>query len=92
MATEQRSHSTLWWVLFLFRIAIVVLLLYWIDGTPLAGHRIIAYFHLGRVASWFLALAMILILWRVAEWILGIVLIVVTGVSLLVDTIKTKNG
>jgi hypothetical protein len=64
------SAST-WFVL---RLVIFIILSYGIDYTPLAIHRIVAYFHLNQVEGLFLALFYLVILWNVANWLRGVLL------------------
>ena len=92
MASERRSRNILWWIFLLFRGAIFVLLLYGIDRTPLAGHRVVAYFHLGTVSAWFTALAVMIILWWTADMVLNVLLLAIVGAVMLLDTIKAKTA
>jgi hypothetical protein len=62
------SAST-WFVL---RLVIFIILLYGIDYTQLAIHRIVAYFHLNQVEGLLLALFYLVILWNVANWVRGV--------------------
>lgn len=77
-------------VYFVSRVATFVLLLYGIDRTPLDAYRIVAYFHLGPISSWFLALAAIVVLWRATEVVLGILLLAVGCTAWLLETMKGK--
>jgi hypothetical protein len=64
------SAST-WFVL---RLVIFIILSYGIDYTPLAIHRIVAYFHLNQVEGLLLALFYLVILLYVANWVTGVLL------------------
>jgi hypothetical protein len=71
------------WAYFVLRVAIFVPLLYAIDRTPLDAFRLVAYFHLGPVSSWFLALAAIAILWWASGVVLAYLLLAAAGTWLL---------